>query len=277
MAWTIAPLCVFSVIVKKCYWKPAPLNIFWKKLILLFCRDALIWYKVRVKLLECYKRFLLQIHFVLLNCLFIKESWNEKRFTVFTKILGSTTISNITGISNMYMVLRQALPPFLLKWALFYNAILTKVRILSIKIFVYIFFWSEVILHQVMEELLYNQSYVQTKWKSQTCVTSIIVSLISITESSSCYNCSGLWQDWQERCHRQSVCGLEQHRHRAPSLVRYAGQPEETHRAVARAEAGRGNWCPAGSSEKIEQPKPKPQPHPLPLKPTRVVLFTQCV
>lgn len=80
--------------------------------------------------------------------------------------------------------------------------------------------------------------------------------LISVAESSSCYNCSGLWQDWQERCHRQSVCGLKQHGHRAPSLVRHAGQSKETHRSVARAQARRRSGCPAGCSEKIEQPKP---------------------
>lgn len=95
------------------------------------------------------------------------------------------------------------------------------------------------------------------------------VSLISVTESTSCCNCSGLWQDWQERCHRQSVCGLEQHRHRDPSLVRHAGQSKETHRSVARAQARRRSGGPAGCSEKIEQPKTP--------KSIRVVLFTQCV
>lgn len=59
-------------------------------------------------------------------------------------------------------------------------------------------------------------------------------------ESASCYNRSGLWQDRQERCHRQSVCGPEQHGHGAAPLVRHAGQPQETHRPVARAEARGG-------------------------------------
>lgn len=63
--------------------------------------------------------------------------------------------------------------------------------------------------------------------------------LCPLPESASGGDGFGLRQDRQERRHRQSLCGLQQHRRGAATLVRHAGQPPATHRPVAHS-AGRG-------------------------------------
>ncbi len=50
----------------------------------------------------CYKIFIFQINAVLLNFLFICESWKIKCITVSTKILCSTTVSNIDNNQSAY-------------------------------------------------------------------------------------------------------------------------------------------------------------------------------
>lgn len=70
-----------------------------------------------------------------------------------------------------------------------------------------------------------------------------------VLESASCCDCFGLWQDWQERCHWQSLCGLQQHRGGAATLVRHVGQPEATHCTVAHLTAGGGGRRHACSQE----------------------------
>lgn len=76
-----------------------------------------------------------------------------------------------------------------------------------------------------------------------------LVLLYLIVESANCCDCFGLWQDWQERCHRQSLCGLQQHRRGAAALVRHVGQPPAAHCTVAHLTARGGGRCYAGSQE----------------------------
>ncbi len=79
---------------------------FLKKLILLFIKDALNWSKLPVK--ACYKRFLFQINAVLLNFIFICESWKIKYITVSTKILCSTTVFNIDNNQKCFLSSKSA-------------------------------------------------------------------------------------------------------------------------------------------------------------------------
>ncbi len=69
-----------------------------KKIVLLFSKGARNWSKVTVKtfilLQKKKKTFLFQINAVLLNFLFIKESWKNKWIMVSAKILSSTTLQN---------------------------------------------------------------------------------------------------------------------------------------------------------------------------------------
>ncbi|XP_061617418.1 synaptotagmin-1a isoform X3 [Phyllopteryx taeniolatus] len=69
---------------------------------------------------------------------------------------------------------------------------------------------------------------------------------------------AGLRQDRQERRHRQSVCGPEQLGHGAAPLVRHAGQSQETHRPVARAQARGGGGRAALHQEIGRTPRDPP-------------------
>lgn len=80
-------------------------------------------------------------------------------------------------------------------------------------------------------------------------VTLTGLSLSLVVESANCCDCFGLWQDWQERCHRESLCGLQQHRSGAAALVRHVGQPSAAHCTVAHLTARGGGRCHAGSQE----------------------------
>ncbi len=55
--------------------------IFLKKLILLFSKDALNWSKVTIKGIYNIKKISIQINNVLLNFLFVKESWKIYQFS----------------------------------------------------------------------------------------------------------------------------------------------------------------------------------------------------
>ncbi len=57
---------------------------------------------------KCNKRFLFQINAVLLNFLFICESWKIKSITVSTKILCSTTVSNIDNNQKYFLSSKSA-------------------------------------------------------------------------------------------------------------------------------------------------------------------------
>lgn len=76
-----------------------------------------------------------------------------------------------------------------------------------------------------------------------------LVFLCLLVESANCCDCFGLWQDWQERCHRESLCGLQQHWSGAAALVRHVGQPQAAHCTVAHLAARGGGRCHAGSQE----------------------------
>lgn len=76
-----------------------------------------------------------------------------------------------------------------------------------------------------------------------------LVFLYLVVESANSCDCFGLWQDWQERCHRESLCGLQQHRSGAAALVRHVGQPPAAHCTVAHLTARGGGRCHAGSQE----------------------------
>lgn len=92
-------------------------------------------------------------------------------------------------------------------------------------------------------------------WDSISRAGWLMFILCPLSESASGGNCFGLWQDWQERCHRQGVRGLQQHRGGAATLVGHAGQPPAPHRPVAHPASGGGGWCHAGSQE-VREKKP---------------------
>ncbi len=88
----------------------------WNKILLLFSKDALNWSKVKIKTFRmlqksyvCMLHFIFQINAVLLNVLFICESWKIKLITVSTtKYWAAPTliiIINVSWAANQHIIM----------------------------------------------------------------------------------------------------------------------------------------------------------------------------
>ncbi len=89
--------CVLELLFKRGH--------FLKKVILLFIKNALNWSKVTFIMLQ---KILFKINAVLLNFLFIKESWKIKCITVSTKTFSSTTVFNIDNNQKCFLSSKSA-------------------------------------------------------------------------------------------------------------------------------------------------------------------------
>ena len=77
------------------------LSIFLKKLILLFSKNALNWSKVTVKTFIMLQKIIFQINAVLLNFLFIKESWKKKN--IVHKYFVQLYTINVSWAANQHI------------------------------------------------------------------------------------------------------------------------------------------------------------------------------